>query len=80
MFPWKRPGPSLEEFRNLESEVKRLRAEWADMFERLVRRDDRIRKAQEREKAPTPPQDTPQELKAQLRARVFASRGLNGSS
>jgi hypothetical protein len=80
MWPWKRTGPSLDEFRTLESEVRRLRAEWNDMFERLVRKDDRIRKAQEREKEAHPPSDTREGLKAALRARAFAQRGTNGTS
>ncbi len=79
-WPWTRTGPTLDEFRTLESEVRRLRAEWNDMFERLVRKDDRIRKAQEREKAAGAGLDTPGDVKAALRARVFASRGMNGTS
>jgi len=76
---WTKRGPSMDEFNDLKSEVKRLRAEWNDMFERLVRRDDRIRKRQERETesdgAFTPRAD----VKAALRARLAARGGLNGS-
>jgi len=50
------------------------------MFERLMRKDDRIRKAQEREKQDVLPLDTRVAQKAALRARVFGTRGTNGPS
>jgi hypothetical protein len=83
----KRRGPETDELRtvreqvlDLQSEVKRLRAEWEDMFEKLCRRDDRIRKRQEREPAPDPAPTTTHDLKAALRARVASRGGMNGLS
>jgi hypothetical protein len=64
---------------DLESDNKRLRAEWADMFERLVRREDRIRKRLERGEAEPLPM-TPQDVKTRLRASLAARRAPNGTS
>lgn len=33
---------------DLQADVRRLQAEWLDMYEKLVRRDERLRKREER--------------------------------
>jgi len=83
---WKRKGPTSEEFRtlthrveDLERAMRGLQAEWLEMYEKLSRRDDRIRKRQERENEPDPLPMTPQAVKAALRARWAATRGTNGN-
>lgn len=34
--------------KDLEADVRRLQTEWLDMYEKLVRRDERLRKREER--------------------------------
>ena len=85
MWPWKRQvrePDTIRELRHqledLQRDVRGLKAEWLDMYEKLTRRDERLRKRQERENGATPPQDTLQAQKAQLRARALGMRGSNG--
>jgi len=85
MWPWKRAVPEQDVIRelrhrveDLEREVRGLKAEWLDQYDKLTRRDERLRKRQERENTPGHTEDTPQGQKAQLRARAFALRGSNG--
>jgi len=66
-------GPSRDEFDELRSEFRRLKAEWLDVSEKLQRLYDRTRKRQERENGETHP-DTLQDVKARLRDRVFGGR------
>lgn len=80
-WPWTRRGPAKDDLRelrgdvaDLRAEVKRLRAEWEDMFERLVRRDDRIRKREERANGASPQLTIPQDKKAALWARLRAGK------
>jgi hypothetical protein len=84
-WPWTRRDPPPDDVRRLRQEVedlrsdlKRIRAEWEDMFERLCRRDDRIRKRQERETAPDQGSLPLVSRKMALRARVAARGGSNG--
>ncbi len=58
--------------------MRGLKGEWLEMYDKLTRRDDRIRKRQEREPEADPIQNTPQAVKAALRARWAATRGANG--
>lgn len=68
---WNRRGPTLEQFREIEAEVKALRREWLDTEERLRRLYDRTRKRQEREEASTESSDDLAARKAALRVRAF---------
>jgi hypothetical protein len=55
---------------DLEADNRRLRAEWKDILDRLLRMDERQRKRAERAEAPDPAQDTTAARKALLRLRV----------
>jgi len=86
MWPWKQERPNEDDYRNLYNEVltlraemKAIRTEWEDVFEKLQRRDDRLRKRQERDRTSEGVQQ-PLDLKSALRARVAAQRGSNGIS
>lgn len=68
---WNRRGPTMEEHRALEAEVKALRREWLDTEERLRRLYDRTRKRQEREEASPEGSDDLAARKAALRVRAF---------
>lgn len=70
---WNRRGPTLEQFKELEAEVKAIRREWLDTEEKLRRLYDRTRKRQEREDGPEASDDL-QARKSALRVRAF-SRG-----
>jgi hypothetical protein len=74
MWPWTRREPEQDDLRtkvaDLESDHRRIRAEWADILERLLRLDERNRKRAERAQAPDPPQDTLAARKSLLRARM----------
>jgi len=74
MWPWTRREPAMDDLRtrvaDLESDNRRLRAEWKDILDRLLRLDERNRKRAERAEAPDPPQDTPAARKALLRSRM----------
>jgi len=87
MWPWKQRGPAADEVRSLrhsiedlQREMRGLKAEWLEMYEKLTRRDDRARKRLERENDPIPAITTPQEAKAALRARWAATRGTTNGS
>lgn len=54
-WPWTRTEPAQDDGRalrasvaDLEADVRRLQAEWLDMYDKLVRRDERLRKREER--------------------------------
>lgn len=54
-WPWKRVEPAEDDIRTLrgqladvQADVRRLQAEWLDMYDKLVRRDERLRKREER--------------------------------
>lgn len=75
MWPWTRREPAQDDLRtrvaDLESDIRRLRAEWTDVLDRFLRLDERQRKRAERAEAATDtPQDTPSARKALLRLRV----------
>lgn len=74
MWPWTRREPAQDDLRtrvaDLEADNRRLRAEWKDILDRLLRLDERQRKRQERAEAQDPPQDTQAARKAALRLRV----------
>lgn len=74
MWPWTRREPAKDDLRtrvaDLESEMRRLRAEWADILERFLRLDERQRKRAERAESSEPPQDPLRQRKALLRLRV----------
>lgn len=74
MWPWNRRGPAEDDLRtrvaDLEADNRRLRAEWKDILDRLLRLDERQRKRQERAEAPETTQDTRAARKAALRLRV----------
>lgn len=74
MWPWTRRGPEKDDLRtrvaDLESDFRRLRVEWTDICDRLLRMDERHRKRQERAEAQDAPQDTPAARKALLRLRM----------
>ena len=85
MWPWKRDGKQTDEIRtlthrieDLERQFRGLNTEWLDMYDKLARRDDRIRKREERQSAGDPLPMTPQDVKAALRARLAAGRASNG--
>lgn len=80
MFEWlKGRGPAEDDLRTrvaaLESDLRRIRAEWADILDRLLRMDERQRKRQERSEAATEPSESPARRKALLRLR--AARQVN---
>lgn len=77
-WPWQR-GPAEDDLRTrvaaLESDNRRIRAEWADILDRLLRLDERQRKRQERSETPPESSESPARKKALLRLRA----GLNGT-
>lgn len=80
-WPWTRKGQDPDLIRRLEaveSQQRLLLAEWLEMYDKLTRRDERLRKRQERENGAGGTQDTPQDVKAALRARVAARGGKIG--
>lgn len=83
---WTRREPAKDDLRtlarrvdDLEADMRRLKAEWVDMYEKLVRRDERLRKREERagqsqlDLIPAPA------TKAALWARLKLQRGSNGA-
>jgi predicted nuclease with TOPRIM domain len=66
------------ELEDVRSDVRRLRAEWADLFEKMVRLDDRIRKRQERAEAPDPSPTPAKPDKSALWSRLKARGLANG--
>lgn len=74
MWPWTRREPAQDDLRtrvaDLEADNRRLRAEWKDILDRLLRLDERQRKRAERAEQSEPPQDTPAARKELLRLRV----------
>ena len=82
-WPWTRRGPAEDDLRalrnqlaDLESAIKRLRSEWEDMYEKLVRRSERLRKREERQEQQIEMPETngmPLDRKAALRARARLS-------
>lgn len=81
MWPWKRQDDLrtvMHRLEDVEREIRGLKAEWLEMYDKLTRRDERTRKRLERETAPDPAQMTPQERKAALRERFGITRGRNG--
>lgn len=79
MWPWTSRGPAQDDLRtrvaDLEADNRRLRAEWKDILDRLLRLDERQRKRAERAETPEPPLDTPARRKELLRLRL----GSNGN-
>lgn len=76
-WPWTRTVPAQDDVRalrasvaDLEADVRRLQAEWLDMYDKLVRRDERLRKREERAGAV---QETLPLGKAALWARLKAN-------
>jgi len=54
-WPWTREEPAKDDLRalrasvsDLQADVRRLNAEWVDMYDKLVRRDERLRRREER--------------------------------
>jgi hypothetical protein len=54
-WPWTRTEPAEDNVRalrakveDLDADVRRLKAEWVDMYDKLVRRDERLRRREER--------------------------------
>lgn len=54
-WPWTRAVPAEDDVRelrqavaDLQADVRRLQSEWLDMYDKLVRRDERLRKREER--------------------------------
>jgi len=54
-WPWTREEPAKDDLRELrasvsdvQADVRRLNAEWVDMYDKLVRRDERLRRREER--------------------------------
>lgn len=78
MFHWTRKEPAEDNLRTrvaeLESQITRLRAEWADVLDRFLRMDERQRKRAERAETPEPPLSIPVSPNAALRARLAAGR------
>lgn len=74
MWPWTRREPAKDDLRtrvaDLEADNRRLRAEWKDILDRLLRMDERQRKRAERAEALETPQETPAAKKALLRLRL----------
>lgn len=74
MWPWTRREPAQDDLRtrvmDLEADNRRLRAEWKDILDRLLRLDERQRKRAERAESLEPPQESPAARKAALRLRV----------
>lgn len=75
-WPWTRSEPAKDDLRalrasvaDLEADVRRVQAEWVDMYDKLMRRDERLRKREER--AAVVPEPTPNG-KAALWSRVKA--------
>jgi len=78
MWPWTRREPAEDNLRtrvaDLEADHRRLRVEWQDILDRLLRMDERQRKRAERAETPEPPLDTRAARKAALRLRVQEQR------
>lgn len=74
MWPWTRQDQLRTRVADLESELRRIRAEWHDVLDRMLRIEDRSRKRAERAEAVPPTPITPADTKAALRARVFGQR------
>lgn len=81
-WPWTRRGPVEDDLRalkrqqeDLAADVRRLQAEWLDMYEKLTRRDERLRKREERAGQASA---TPNPDKASLWARVRSQPHSNG--
>lgn len=82
MWPWKRRVPAEDDLRTLKTAVadlqadqRRLQAEWLDMYEKLTRRDERLRKREERAAGTEP---LPIDRKAALWSRVRSQPHQNG--
>lgn len=77
MWPWTSRGPAQDDLRtrvaDLEADNRRLRAEWKDILDRLLRMDERQRKRAERAESSDLPLTTPAARKAVLRLRVRAN-------
>ena len=76
-WPWTRTEPEQDDVRalrasvsDLQADVRRLNAEWVDMYDKLVRRDERLRRREERAAAVV---ETPADGKASLWARAQAN-------
>lgn len=82
MWPWKRRVPAEDDLRTLraqladvQADVRRLQAEWLDMYDKLTRRDERLRKREERAAGA----ETPAPLdKRALWSRVRSQPASNG--
>lgn len=81
-WPWKRTGPAEDDVRalrtrvdDMEADIRRLKAEWLDMYDKLVRRDERLRKREERAGGGEP---LPADPKASLWARARSQHGQRG--
>lgn len=83
MWPWtkREPPTDLRELtqllKDVQADVRRLEVEWTDMYDKLVTRDARLRKREERAAPapePVPSIPTMAERKAALRARLAAQR------
>lgn len=82
MWPFKRRGPdrdTIQRLEDVEREMRRLKEDWIDYLDKISRRDERLRKRQERASGQIPAFHTPQDVKAALRARWAATRGSNGT-
>lgn len=81
MWPWTRREPAEDTLRtrvgDLESEVRRLRVEWKDTLDRLLRLDDRQRKREERSEAPTHAPVSHRDRKAALWSRMRSGNGTS---
>ena len=82
-WPWSgQDGDTIRNCRaevaQLDSDFRRLKAEWLDMYDKLTRRDERLRKREERAEKDAPVSETPGDLKMALRARLAARGGRNG--
>ena len=79
MWPWTKRAEPPDDLRtrvaDLESEMRRIRVEWKDTLDRLLRVEDRQRKRQERSEAASEGQDTPADRKRLLRLRVREQHG-----
>lgn len=64
---------------DLESELRRVRAEWADVLDRLTRIGERQRKREERSEQPELAPGMGKASKAALWSRLKARGATNGS-
>ena len=71
---WTRREPAEDNLRtrvaDLEADYRRLRAEWSNILDQLLRLDQRQRKRAERAEQSDPAPATPAAVKAALRARL----------